>query len=304
MNPVPPAPFVVGLDLGGTSVKGIAVRADGTELARRTAPFDLAVPMAFACAVRDTLAALESAVGYGCPASRVGLSAPGLAAPDARSIAFMPGRFEGLENLDWARHLGLPVLPVLNDAHAALLGEVWQGAARDARNVILLTLGTGVGGAAMVDGRLLRGRSGKAGHLGHVCLNPDGAPGITRIPGSLEDAIGNHNIAARSGGRFATTHDLVAAHEAGDPFARTLWLRSVKALAAAVASLTNVLDPEVVIIGGGIARAGDTLLAPLRETVSRFEWKVCGHEVRIVPALLGDFAGAWGAARNTLPTDP
>lgn len=152
----------------------------------------------------------------------------------------------------------------------------------------------------MVDGRLLRGWSGKAGHLGHVSLDPCGAQDVTGTPGSLEDAIGNHNIEARTGGRFRTTHDLVRAVESGDAGAGEAWNRSVRALAAAVASFTNVLDPEIVIVGGGIAQSGETLFGPLREWVSRFEWKVCGRAVRIVPAALGEFAGAFGAASNVI----
>lgn len=290
--------FVLGLDMGGTSVKAVAVTPQGVELARRTTPFDLAVPHAFVQAVQTTVAILEAAVGTAAEA--LGVSAPGLAAADGRTIAFMPDRFPGLVGLDWAGFLGRPIIPVLNDAHSALLGEVWQGAARGARNVILLTLGTGVGGAAMVDGRLLRGHSGKAGHFGHVSLDPHGPRDITQTPGSLEDAIGNHNITARSHGRFASTHDLVRAHEAGDAFATAVWLRSVTALAAAIASLSNVLDPEMVIVGGGVARCGETLFRPLREQVASFEWPVCGHAVRLVPAALGELAGAYGAARNAL----
>lgn len=289
---------VIGLDLGGTSVKGIALTRDGSEVARDHQAFDLAQPMAFAKAVRQCLERLEALGSF--RADAVGLSAPGLTAFDGRSIAFMPGRFPGLEGLDWANYLGRSEVPVLNDARAALLGEVWQGAARGATNVILLTLGTGVGGAAMVDGRLLSGHTGKAGHLGHLSLNPDGPQGITGIPGSLEDAIGNHNVSVRSGGRFTSTHDLLEAHAKGDPVAGEIWLRSVKSLAAAIASLTNVLDPEIVIVGGGIARGGDALFVPLRQWVGRFEWKVLEREVRIVPAQLGDLAGAYGAARHAL----
>lgn len=292
-------PFVAGLDLGGTSVKGIAALVrDGTELAQITLPWDPSEPLGFASAVARTLRELEERAGRA--AARVGLSAPGLAHPDGRGIAFMPGRFPGLVGLDWAKHLGRSEVPVLNDAQAALLGEVWKGAAQGLRNVLLLTLGTGVGGAAMVDGRLLRGRSGKAGHLGHLSLDPGGLPDVTAVPGSLEDAIGNHNIAARSGGRFTTTHGLVSAVEAGDPFARMVWLRSVRALAAAIASLTNILDPEAVILGGGIAASGETLFRPLSEWVHRFEWRVGAPPVRLIAARLGDRAGAWGAAWNAL----
>ncbi|MBL9139332.1 MAG: ROK family protein [Verrucomicrobiales bacterium] len=289
---------VIGLDLGGTSVKGVALTRDGVELARDHQAFELSRPMEFAMAVRRCLETLESRGAF--RADAVGLSAPGLSAPDGRSIGFMPGRFPGLEGLDWAHYLGRPNVPVLNDARAALLGEVWLGAARGATNVVLLTLGTGVGGAAMVDGRLLSGHAGKAGHLGHICLDPDGPQGITGIPGSLEDAIGNHNVSSRSAGRFSSTHELLAAHAQGDVAAGEIWSRGVKALAAAIASLTNILDPEVVIIGGGIARGGESLFTPLRQWVDQFEWKVMGHEVRIVPAQLGEMAGAVGAARHAL----
>lgn len=299
----PPA-YLLGLDLGGTSVKGVAVTPAGEALACFHEPFDLAQPMAFAHAVRAVVAQAEK--GLGRP-ERIGLSAPGIAAADARSIAFMPGRFAGLEGLVWADELGRPEgVPVLNDAQAALLGEVWLGAAKGLTNVLMLTLGTGVGGAALVDGRIMRGHTGKAGHLGHVSLDPFGLPDICRCPGSLEDAIGNHNLRARSAGRFATTHDLIRAHEAGDAGATEIWLRSVRGLAAAIASFTNVLDPEAVVIGGGVARCGETLFRPLRELVGAFEWKVCGHEVRLLPAQLGDLAGAYGAAHvaSRHPTTP
>lgn len=286
----------IGIDLGGTSVKAVALSATGQLLAQEEVTFDLAQPMAFAHAASEAVRKLEHDSGR--QADVLGLSAPGLAARDQRSIAFMPDRFPGLVGLDWGEWLGRPEVPVLNDAHAALLGEVWCGAAQGASNVFLLTLGTGVGGAAMVDGRLLRGHSGKAGHLGHLSLDPEGPLDITHTPGSLEDAIGNHSIRRRSGGRFATTHELIQAHEGGDARAAAIWLRSVKALAAAIASLANVLDPEVVIVGGGIARCGETLFAPLRQWVQQFEWQVGNHEVRIVPAVLGPLAGAYGAAWN------
>lgn len=291
----PNTDYWLGLDLGGTSVKGIAVTPAGGTLAKFHESFALAEPMAFAGCVAKVAALAETQLGR--PA-RIGLSAPGIAAKDGRSIAFMPGRFEGLEGLVWADYLNRPEgVPVLNDANSALLGEVWLGAARGATNAILLTLGTGVGGAALVDGRLLRGHTGKAGHLGHVSLGPDLAPDICNCPGSLEAAIGNYNITERTAGRFATTHELIRAHEAGDAFATEVWLKSVKALAAALASFSNVLDPEVAIIGGGIARGGETLFRPLREYLATMEWRT-GGGMKLVPAALGELAGAYGAARN------
>lgn len=278
----------LGIDLGGTQIKAVLVSEHG-EVVRRQLR---ATQSDFAEVVR----ALVRQLG---PALPVGISAPGLAAPDGRSIAHMPGRMTGLAGLDWTTHLGRrePV-PVLNDAHAALLGEAWTGAARGLRDCFMLTLGTGVGGAILSDGRLLRGHLGRAGHLGHICLDPFGAPDIVATPGSLEDGIGNHNIAERTGRRFGSTHDLIAAAEAGDIPARELWGRSVRGLACGISSLINVLDPEAVIIGGGIALAGEGLFAPLRAELEKVEWRPTGRAVPIIAAQLGEWAGAIGAAKT------
>jgi glucokinase len=273
------------------------VTPEGIALCQENISFDPERDREWAGAIRAVLKQFTDHLGHA--PLHVGLSAPGLAARDRRSIAYLPNRLHGLEGLDWTAFLGLPAMvPVLNDAHAALIGENWLGAARGLRNVVLLTLGTGVGGAAIVDGHLLRGHTGKAGHLGHTSLDPNGAPDICNTPGSLEIMMGNDNVRERTEGRFATTHELIKAHESGDAFATRVWMRSVRALAAAIASFSNILDPEAIIIGGGIARSGETLFCPLRELVSRFEWKVCGHEVKLVPAQLGELAGAYGAAWN------
>ncbi len=288
----------LGIDLGGTSIKAVAVTTAGEKIAEANETF-VDADMEWARKTRALVERLQHELG---PASALGLSAPGLASKDGRSIAVMPGRLSGLEGLDWTNYLGAtrPV-PVLNDAHAALLGEVWRGAARGLKNVFLLTLGTGVGGAAMVDGHLLRGAIGRAGHLGHTVLDWQGPPDTTNCPGSLELAIGNKTIEARSDGRFHTTHELVAAHLAGDAGATGVWLRSVRALACGIASLTNVLDPEAVIIGGGIARAGPALFGPLEKFLREVEWQAGGQRVKILPAQLGELAGAYGAAANALP---
>jgi glucokinase len=209
----------------------------------------------------------------------------------------MQGRLQGLQGFVWQDFLesAAPVV-VLNDAHAALLGEVWRGAAKGYSNVILLTLGTGVGGAVLVDGHLIKGQIGRAGHLGHTTVNSAGERDIVNTPGSLEQMIGNYNVSERSGGRFASTRLLVEAHLRGDKEATTIWLRSIAHLAAAIASFINAFDPEIVIVGGGIAKAGPALFDPLRRELDRFEWRPLGHTVQVMPAALGEKAGAIGAA--------
>lgn len=285
--------YLVGIDLGGTRIKAVAVTPQGHEYSRAyESTDDSEGDMPWRGKVQSLVAGFANQ--FGSPAA-IGLSAPGLAARDARSISYMPGRLQGLENFGWSDHLKAPVR-VLNDAHAALLGEAWLGAVAGKRNVFLLTLGTGVGGAILSDGQLLRGTIGRAGHLGHITMNPMGAPDIVNTPGSLEDAIGDSTVVARSAGNFSSTRDLVTAHQNGDDFASRVWLDSVRALAAGIASLINALDPEAVVLGGGIMAAGDALLTPLRNFLDQMEWRPGGHQVPIVPAILGDYAGALGAA--------
>lgn len=293
----------IGIDVGGSRIKSIALTSDGNILERDIQniqgqddpAFDIAPWAEVICSKVD---AIEARHGT---AAAIGIAAPGLPNADQRSIAHLPARLHGLENLDWTRFLQRDTrVPVINDARAALLAEVWQGAAKGIQNVILLTLGTGVGGAAMVDGHLLRGHINRAGHLGHISLNPWGLPGITGVPGSLEEAIGECSLSQRTRKRYASTHDLVVAYRAGDNTASEMWLRSVYALACGIASLVNVLDPELVILGGGIAEAGDALFDPLHEYMEDVEWRPTGTAARIVHAEMGEFAGALGAARYAM----
>ena len=292
--------YSLGIDLGGTNIKIVVISSDGNVLDYLTC--DTAdAEGSWAQTIKDQLELIRNK--RGASPCHIGLAAPGLAAPDGRSIAYMRGRLRGLQGFVWQDFLEAPVV-VLNDAHAALLGEVWQGAAKGFRNVILLTLGTGVGGGVLVDGRLIKGQIGRAGHLGHVSVNSDGTPDIVGTPGSLEQMIGNYNLAERSRGRFTSTRKLVEAHLAGDDDASAIWLRSIFHLAAAVASFINAFDPEIVIIGGGIAQAGAALFDPLHKELDRFEWRPMGHQVQVIPAALGEKAGAIGAVYHAMLEAP
>ncbi|MGB8167794.1 MAG: ROK family protein [Chthoniobacteraceae bacterium] len=284
----------IGIDLGGTLIKAVLVTADGEILRREARPTNDGDPRGWLESVRS----LAAEFGNDAP---LGISAPGLAAADGESIAALPARLKGVEGLHWTTWFARGSrVPVTNDAHAALTGEAWIGAARGLREVIMLTLGTGVGGAILSAGRVLRGHLGRAGHFGHTCLDPHGPPSIAGMPGALEGFIGNYNIRDRTAGRFETTHALIAAVRAGDSFARECWLESIRALACALASFVNILDPEAVILGGGIAQAGDALFTPLREEFARVEWRPTGASAPIFPAALGEWAGAIGAARVAL----
>jgi len=291
-----PADRALGIDLGGTQIKAVLVDRSGAVLRREARPtYDTGED---STSWAQTIRALLGELGAELP---VGLAAPGIPARDRRSIAFLPQRLKGLEMLDWTTFLGRSTcVPVTNDAHASLLGETWTGAARGLSNAVMLTLGTGVGGAILADGRILRGHLGRAGHLGHTSLEMHGAPSIVGVPGALECFIGDYSVRERTCGRFGSTHELIAASRTGDEQARKLWLHSVRALACAIASFINILDPEAVIIGGGVAQAGDALFHPLAEELEELEWRPTGEGVRLVPAALGEWSGAIGAAREAL----
>lgn len=299
MNPAAKPGLAAGIDLGGSMIKLVCLEPRSLRLVQRLnlptrdGEFKEECP-AWAGTIRSMIEALELEVGS---VSALGLCAPGLAARDGRSIAHMPGRMCGIEGFDWTNFLGRSRrVPVLNDAHAALLGEVHAGAARGQRNVYLLTLGTGVGGAIYLNGHLITGPMGRAGHLGHLCLDPDGTLDVTGLPGSLEDAIGDHTISKRSGGRFGNTAELVAAVTTGDAEAGRVWQRAIRCLACGIASLNNILDPDLVILGGGITAAGSLLFEPLATELDRIEWRPTGRGVPVVSAELGEWAGALGAA--------
>lgn len=289
----------LGLDVGGTNSKLVLVDAAGVVVARQHAPTPSASVDALVAHLRAAVARLVDAHG---PVSRVGVATPGLVRPGSRVVHWMQGRMAVVQGLDWTAALDWPrPVPVLNDAQAALIGEAWMGAGQGVRDLVMLTLGTGVGGAVLTDGRLVTGQGGRGGHLGHVTIDVTGPPDIVGTPGSLEDAIGDCTVGARSGGRFTTTAALVTAYRAGDPFAADVWHASVQRLAAAIASFVNVFDPARVILGGGIAaHAWEAIEAPLQRWLDAYEWRPDGVATPIVPARLGDEAGAIGAARAAL----
>jgi predicted NBD/HSP70 family sugar kinase len=362
------AAHTIGIDVGGTFTKLVAMTPSGKILARARAATNDTSAERIIADIREQIASLESVIG---PAAAIGVACPGLVRRNARGVHWMRGRLQALEGLDWTEALAreTPVsaqgqppvpdqmsttgravttgqasvqgqpsvqgqasverqpsmerqpsverrpamesqapahghisaswqVPVINDGHAALKAEMWLGAGRGCRDLVMLTLGTGVGGAILVDGRVLIGSTGRAGHLGHITVNATGDKDIVSTPGSLEDAIGNCTVARRTGGRFTSTDALIAAHLHGDRAATEVWQGSVAALAAALASIVNAVDPSRIILGGGItASAGDALFEPLRARMNDVEWRPDGTPVEIVAAQLGDEAGAIGAAK-------
>ncbi len=286
--------YAIGIDIGGTNIKLIAVNMEGKLLAEESIATCDSAPK-WPQRVRELCVRVEAS--QSADATYIGVAAPGLANSNGDCINWMPGRLPGLEGLVWKDILGHHhSVSVLNDAHAALLGEIWKGSAKNCSNVVLLTLGTGVGGAIVCDGQLLKGNICRAGALGHICLDVDGELDVCNTPGSLEDAIGECTLARRSSGQFTSTKELLTAYQAGDSKAKQVWLRSVKYLSCAIISIINAVDPSLVLIGGGVAQANVILLKPLRQYLNKLEWCPGGSSVEIRLASIGVYAGAYGAA--------
>jgi len=285
--------IVIGIDLGGTRIKAVALDEQGNILQQHYQPTndgDGAIwKNAIAVAVREIQNKIENTD------TLIGISAPGLPNGNNSAIAHMPGRLQGLENFIWTDFLSSKTF-ILNDAISAMMAEARFGAAKNKKNVVMLTLGTGVGGAILIDGKPYQGSFNKAGHIGHMVIDSDGDPDVIGMPGSLEDAIGNCSIEKRTSGKFSSTHELLEAFRNGDSFAAEIWLTSVKKLAIGLATLTNILSPEMIILGGGITEAGSDLFDPLEKYMSNYEWRTGGNRTEIVKAQYGDLSGAVGAA--------
>jgi glucokinase len=290
------ATHVIGIDLGGTKILAGLVNREG----RITRETQLPTPTS---STGDLLDALEKTVA--------GLLEPGVGAIGfgiPGTIDQTRGRVEVTVNLplvefdfrDWMqRRFDLPV-GIDNDANAAAYAEWAFGAGRGTRHMVMLTLGTGIGGGLILDGKPYRGAVGAAAELGHIVVQHDGpaCQGFCTGRGHLESlasGTAGGKEARELFGEAANAHDLVRKAQAGDEMALAALAEIGHVLGSGVGSLVNIFNPELVVIGGGFAAAGDLLLDPARERVHREALEPARDFVRIVPAVLGPEAGLVGA---------
>lgn len=284
----------IGIDLGGTNVKGIIIDQNGEIIKQHYIPTLDAGDSTWRVNVLEMVFYLKNWLQS--PIMAVGMSAPGL--PDEKNtcIAYLPNRLSGLENFAWGNYLGETTF-VINDAHSAIMAESSFGVARNYQNVLLLTLGTGVGGGLLINGQLYQGMSQMAGHLGHLTINAnDDETSIVGMVGSLEYAIGNYSVQKRSKNKFESTWELVEAYRKNDAWATLVWLSSIQKLAIALSSLINIFSPQLIVLSGGITLADNDLFEPLSQYMALYEWRPGGKQTPIVQAHFGDMAGAIGAA--------
>ena len=289
--PAVEAPLVIGLDVGGTKILAGIVDRDGNVLAEHEVASPEGGEADVVAALDEAVEALlddrVAAIGYGIPAnlergtSRV-LWATNLPLTDVDLLPRARARF------------GLPV-GIENDASAAALAEWRLGAGRGTRNLLMLTLGTGVGGGIVVDGRLLRTWV----ELGHLVVQEGGRECTCGGHGHLEvlaSGSAADRVARELYGSTADAYSLVERARAGDEQARDGLAEIGRLLGAAIGSLVNVFDPELVVIGGGFgAAAGEFVIAPARDAALSEAIHPANSELRIVPALLGPESGLVGA---------
>ena len=311
-------PFAVAVDLGGTNIRTAAIGADANIWAKQKEPTQVRQGKA---AVLDRLvAAIERTIAHG---RAVGGEPVGVGIGIAGIIQMATGVITESPNFpDWhyvpLRHELAARLPlqvwVENDANAAALGEHWVGAGRGIDNLICITLGTGVGGGIILNGKLWRGVDGTAGEVGHVSLDPTGArcgcgrrgcleayASATGIVRMAREAIDRHEPTRLQALAEANPEGLTSAlvHYAavqGDAMARRILHDMGTYLGVALANLVNLLNVELIVLSGGVTQAWELFIGTADAEVRRRAFAIPGRRVRIARAMWGDEAGLLGAA--------
>jgi len=311
-------PYAIGIDLGGTFIKSALVDYQGQIAVRKEIPTHANAGFpAVVAQLRDlTQQLVDTAEKTRGTVVGACIATPGLVDFKTGFVRFAPN-FAGWKDV--------PLLPEMqkgfsfpyyieNDANAAAYGEKWIGAGKDNQTVIVLTIGTGIGGGLIFDGKVWHGADGAGGEPGHINLFPDGmlcgcgnygcleahasATGIVkRTIRAIESGESTKITEMAKNDLSQITSKLVCeAAVAGDKLARKIMLETGKYLGIGIASLINLLNPEMVILGGGVMKARDWLLIPAREEVKKRAFKFLVKQTPIVLAKLGNDAGIIGAA--------
>lgn len=305
-------PLVLAIDLGGTSVRAALVEPSGTIVARtRTRTDATGGPHKVVAQIAALADEMRAAAGDR-PLHGMGVASPGPLDPFEGVVYELP-TFKGWRDVPLRRMLadatGLDVV-LENDAASAVFGEWRYGAGKGTDNVVYVTVSTGVGGGAIVDGRLMHGRKGLAAHVGHMTIDPDGPRCGCGNPGCLEAfasgtslarfanaavADGGGGMLAALDGRPATAEDVVQAARAGDPLALRLLADEARYLGIGVVSIFHVFSPDIVILGGGVMAAYDLLLPGIEAQVA-LRAMTPFKNVPVHKAALGGEAGTVGIA--------
>ncbi len=310
--------FYIGVDLGGTNMRCVVTDAVAKVLSRSSEPTKANLGV-YSVLERMGERLLNTVKDAGLKPSDIVAGAIAVPGPvDSRagvihSAPNMPN-WNGIPVSAWMTETtGIPFY-LENDANAAAWGEFWVGEAANHRgNMVLLTVGTGIGGAVIVEGRLLEGANGTAGELGHICVKEHGRPCGCGANGCVEAYASATAIVQRFKKHLTRGWEsplsestdkidcagIFAAAQAGDTLAKHIVARTGYYLGVAAATLANVLNPECCLVAGGVAQAGDALLEPMRQECRR-RCYTPGKNMEIIPASLGADAGLFGAAGRAL----
>ena len=303
--------YVLGIDIGGTSIKAGLFDEAGTllDIAKiKTTELVNEETYSAVCAGLDKLLGGNGAAVADVAA--VGLDVPGPVDADGK-VGVLPNITLDAEGLKEAlrEHFTGAKLAFVNDANAAAMGEVWQGGAKDVDNCVMVTLGTGVGGGVICNGKLVAGAFGAGGEIGHINMNPDetlhcgcGKTGHLEQYASAKGIVRAYREACERAGQepVAIEHDtdtisVFNALAAGDPCAEEAIDQMTEVLGRALAIISAIVDPEVVLVGGGVAGAWNVLGPKVTTAFRKYCFPACAA-MRISAATLGNEAGMYGAA--------
>ncbi|MCY7375005.1 MAG: ROK family protein [Pyrinomonadaceae bacterium] len=305
--------IVLSADLGGTNLRVAAVDRDGSILFRtkRETP-RTEDAQEILCLITDEAEKCRRAVESAGKVLGIGAVVPGTVNA-AEGIVLKAPNVAALNEFgiggEIGKRLNLPCF-LENDANAAAIGESWCGASKGFQNSICVTLGTGVGGGIIIDGKILRGIDGTAGEVGHICVEPFGAPCGCGSRGCVEQyssASAVKRLAYELGEQFPDSHllknanltalQIYQAGKSGDALALEVFRQQGFYLGIALAGLINTLNPEIIVIGGGAAAGWDLFLPFIENEIKSRAYREPAKRAKIVRAELGDDAGIMGAAR-------
>ena len=296
--------YAIGIDLGGTAIKYAVVNRSGA------IPFEGTMPTPATEGADAVIAALAKAINIckdwaadnGLHIPGAGIGTPGIVTPEGRRVIGAAENIAGWENVALADRLeqlcGIKVV-ASTDANAMGVGEWTFGAARGVRDAIFITVGTGIGSAALIDGHIWRGHDGRGMEVGHITVKCDGEGCACGGRGCLEHYASTAALGRRFAaltGKEADGREIVRLYHSGDPVAAKAMSEHWMYLGHGIASVINIFAPELVVVGGGISEAGPFYFERLRRVVGAQAMAECAANTRIVPAELGNSAGCLGAA--------
>jgi len=294
--------YAIALDLGGTSIKAGVYDSEGRAQGLTQIPTPQpATPEAVLIALVDLIEQLDPEH----KAARVGIGVPGVTDATGRivrtAINLEKTLWHQIPLAEQIEQLTRRATVIANDANAAGLGEAWLGAARGFKDALVLTLGTGVGGAVILDGKLFVGPAGAGAELGHIVLDLNGPACNCGSQGCLEQYVSASAIQRITG---ESAQDLAQRASAGDPTAVAHWQRIGRYLGAGLSSLVYVFTPEVIVIGGGVSPSAGFFLPSAQAELERRVLAPCRAGLKLCAAQLGNDAGMAGAARLAFQTFP